>query len=275
MKLDLLARDGAVEVLRQLCTGEARFKELNRLVPNIRTLSRRLKELQKEELIQRAGIHYRITERGFGAALKIAELERETDRGGVHPDPEEIAKVRCGWLRISLERLTELFLGEFDETLVSLILYGSAVKASFHPGRSDIDLLYVVEDGAGDPWPREGKVFRDFQSTWEYKACDHYFKTRGFHGYPEVTAISLERNHAKRFQPIYLDMLSHRAVLYDKDGFFQDLMEKLEKELKTIGTIRIEHPDGTYGWLLKPDITPGELIEINLGWADGHQQGEG
>jgi hypothetical protein len=63
---------------------------------------------------------------------------------------------------------------------------------------------------------------------------------------------------------MYLDMLSHRAVLYDRQGFFQGLMEKLGEALKALGTIRIEHPDGTYSWHLKPNITPGELIEVRL-----------
>jgi predicted nucleotidyltransferase len=54
-------------------------------------------------------------------------------------------------LKISLERLTELFLGEFSRELVSMILYGSAVKSSFRLGRSDVDLLYILEDGSKEP----------------------------------------------------------------------------------------------------------------------------
>jgi len=40
---------------------------------------------------------------------------------------------------------------------------------------------------------------------------------------------------------------------------------KLEEALKVLGTVRVERPDGTYIWFLKPDIAPGELIEISLG----------
>jgi predicted nucleotidyltransferase len=112
----------------------------------VRTLSRRLTELQAEGLIEKAGLHYRIPGEGFMAALKIAELEEWAGRGVAKPDPEELAKVRYGWLRISLERLTELFLGEFSRELVSMILYGSAVKSSFRLGRSDVDLLHILEE---------------------------------------------------------------------------------------------------------------------------------
>ncbi|MBS7628177.1 winged helix-turn-helix transcriptional regulator [Candidatus Bathyarchaeota archaeon] len=252
-----------MEVLRRLCLGEARFKELNETITNTRTLSRRLRDLAAEGLVQKAGTQYRITREGFETTLKIVELEGKTESKGINP--EELDKVRYGWMKISLGRLTELFLKEFGDELISLVLYGSAVKGSFQLCRSDIDLLYILEDDSRDVWPREESVFKAFQSTWEYRACEYWLKTQGFYGYPEVTTASLQKSYAKTFQPIYLDMLSHRAVLYDKEEFFHKLMMKLEEVLKALGTIRIEHPDGTYGWLLKPDMAPGELIEIGLG----------
>jgi len=262
LKLDVLARDGVIEVLRKLCLGEARFKELNEVVSNTRTLTMRLKELSAEGLIQKAGAQYKITNEGFDTTTKIAEFEGKTKQKWINH--EGFTKVRYGWLRVSLTRLTQLFHKEFENELISIVLYGSAVKDSFQLGRSDVDLLYILEDDSRNVWQREESVFKDFQYTWEYRACNYWLKMLGLYGYPEATTASLLKSHAKTFQPIYLDILSHRAVLYDKEGFFQKLMKKLEEALKALGTIRIEHPDRTYGWLLKPDITPGESIEINL-----------
>jgi len=262
-RLDVLSRDGAIDVLGRLCTGEARFKELNEAITNTRTLTKRLKELAVEGLIRKAGASYMITREGFDTVLKVAEFEGKFGRKRV--DQEELSKIRYGWMRISLMRLTELFHKEFGDELISIVLYGSAVKGSFQLGRSDIDLLYIVEDDSRNVWQREEIVFKVFQFTWEYRACDYRLKARGFYGYPEVTTTSLQKSYAKTFQPMYLDMLSHRAVLYDAEGFFQNLMKKLEEALKALGTVRIEHPDGTYFWFLKPDIASGELIEISLG----------
>jgi len=262
-KLSVLSRDGATDVLLRLCTREARFKELNEAVTNTRTLTKRLKELAAEGLIQKAGVCYMITSEGFDTALKLAEFKRKS--GCKRVDQEELAKIRYGWMRISLMRLTELFHKEFGDELISVVLYGSAVKSSFQLGRSDIDLFYIVEDDARKIWQIEEIVFKGFQSTWEYRACDYWLKAQGFYGYPEVTAASLQKSYAKKFQPVYLDMISHRAVLYDVEDFFQNLMKKLGEALKALGTIRIEHPDGTYLWFLKPDIAPGESIEISLG----------
>lgn len=261
-KLDTLSREGAVHVLRRLSTGEARFKELNEGVTNTRTLTRRLKELQAEGLIQKAGTRYEITDEGSDTAFKIADVEWKTDLEWIHN--EGFAKIRYTWMKISLRRLLNLFLKEFDRELISIILYGSATKDTFQVGRSDIDLLYITEDDTRRTWQREGEVFKRFQSTWEYRACDHWLKTQGLYGYPEVTTASLRRNYAKIFQPIYLDMLGHRAILYDKKGFFEKLMKKLQEELKALKSLRVEYADGTYCWFLKPDITPGELIKISL-----------
>lgn len=49
-------------------------------------------------------------------------------------------------------------------------------KDTFQPSRSDIDLLYILEDNATNVWQREEKVFKRFQVTWEYKASDDLLK---------------------------------------------------------------------------------------------------
>jgi len=258
-----LSREGAADVLRRLSMGEARFKELNETVTNTRTLTRRLRELCAEGEIQKNEGRYRITGEGFEAALRIAELEEKVKRRGVNC--EEFVKMRNGWIRASLRRLTELFVHEFGNELVSLVLYGSVVKDTFQLGGSDIDLLYVLEDCARNAWQREGRVFRCFRSTWEYRTCDYWLRVRGFCGYPEVTTASLRKSDAESFQSTYLDMLRHRAVLFDREEFFQKLMIRLKEALGALGTFRIEYSDGTYCWILKPHVTFGEQIRIDLG----------
>ncbi|KPV63490.1 MAG: hypothetical protein AOA66_0856 [Candidatus Bathyarchaeota archaeon BA2] len=260
--LNVLSREGAITILRRLSTGEARFKELNEVVTNTRTLTRRLEELQAEGLIEKAESCYRMTDEGFDIAFKLTDMKWKIKPESIYH--ESFTKIRYTWMEISLKRLLKLFLKGFGKELISIILYGSAIKDTFKLGRSDVDLLYILENGAKNTWWREEKVFKHFQSTWEYKSCDYWLKTRGFNGYPEVTTASLQRSYAKIFQPIYLDMLKHRAVLYDKEGFFEKLMEKLRGALEALGSIYIEHADGTYCWFLKPDITPGESIKISL-----------
>nr|MDO8098858.1 nucleotidyltransferase domain-containing protein [Candidatus Njordarchaeota archaeon] len=252
-----------MKVLRRLSIGEATFKELNMTVPNTKTLTRRLSELAEERLLQKTQAHYKITDEGFATVIKVAELEEEVRHKWVNE--EEFFRIKYEWMRISLSLLTRLLLREFGDELISIILYGSAVKETFQLDRSDIDLLYILEDDTKNVWQHEINVFRSFQSAWEYRAPDYWLRTKGFYGYPEVTTACLEKRNARNFQPTYLDMLHHRAIVYDKEGFFQVLIRRLEKALKTLGAIRRENPDGTYSWILKPDIIPGEVLEIDLG----------
>jgi len=143
--------------LRHLSTGEARFKELNKAVRNSRTLTRRLEELIAGGLIEKAGLEYRVTKKGFDALLRMVEAGELVG--------QDLARIRHGLLRIFLRRLAELFLREFDGDLVSLVVYGSSVKGSSQPGESDVDLLYVVEDDCKNVWRRESGLFRAFKSA--------------------------------------------------------------------------------------------------------------
>lgn len=52
-------------------------------------------------LIRRTGLEYRITEKDLDALLGTVEAGESAS--------QELARVRYGWLRIPLKRLTELF----------------------------------------------------------------------------------------------------------------------------------------------------------------------
>ncbi len=167
-------------------------------------------------------------------------------------------------MRIPLKRLVRAFLEEFGEDLVSMSLYGSAVRGSFELGRNDIDILYIHEDSFEDPMALEMRVFKRFEASYEYRAFDHWFKMRGLHGYPEVYVTRLGRSSSLAFQPVYLDMVSYGAILYDRGGHLKSLLTRFEGRLKDLGSVKIEHADGSWGWILKPGLKPGGLLEIDL-----------
>jgi len=56
-------------------------------------------------------------------------------------------------------------------------------------------------------------------------------------------------------------MVEDAVVLYDKDMFFETILERLRKMLKELGAKRIWVGDKWY-WMLKPDIRFGEVVEI-------------
>lgn len=262
LPLSVLSAKGAFDILLRLSMDDARFKELNFITKNTRTLTRRLRELEAAGLIEKVNEAYRIKEAGFNSLMRIYDVEVSSELNWINR--ENFKKLKEVWLRIPLKRLIEFFFKEFGSELISIALYGSSVKGTFKMGESDVDMLYIVEDGVRDLWSRELAVFKGFKSTYEYLAFDKWFRMKGFFGYPEITLTSLKKNYALSFQPIYLDMLFYRAILYDKDQFLKDLMMRLQGKLKALGSKRVAYSNGSWCWILKPDLTPGEALEIDL-----------
>jgi len=260
--LDLLSAKGALEIMLILSTKDAKFKELNRAARNTRTLSRRLRELESAGWIERASGSYSITEAGFEAIMRFYEAELRGDR--LQLKASELEKVPYNWVRIPLIKLAVLFLKEFGSELISLALYGSSARGSFVMGKSDMDILYVVEDDVRGLWSRESKVFKRFRSSYEYAAFDRWFKQKGFYGYPEVSVTHLRRSSALMLQPVYLDMVESGVIPYDRGDFLRGILRKLRNRLVELGTQRIERADGTWYWVLKPNLRPGEVLEVEL-----------
>ena len=242
--------------------GDARFKELNFITENTRTLTRRLRELEAAGLIEKVNEAYRISEEGFDALMKIYDVELGPELNWVNK--QDFEKLRQDWLRIPLKSMVKIFFKEFGSELISIALYGSCVKETFKMGESDVDMVYIVEDSVRGLWSKELAVFKSFNSAYEYLAFDKWFRMKGFYGYPEITLTSLKRSHALSFQPIYLDMLFYRAILYDKDQFLKDLMMRLQCKLKALGSKKVTYSNGSWYWILKPNLKPGESLDIDL-----------
>jgi hypothetical protein len=242
--------------------GGARFKDLEKFVKSTRTLTKRLNQLQNAGLIERNGKIYRSTKRGFNLLFDLLSLDYDLRLKWVNMP--EFRKISYSWLRILLLRLIKFLHEVLKEKLVSVVLYGSTVRGDFVPGKSDVDLLCIVEDEVKEGWRVFKEIRREFKETEEYKLCDNWFVINGFYGCPSLTIMDLPKTYAMRLQPPYLDMIFYRAILYDKQQFFEKLLKKLEKKLVDLGSQRIQRADGTWYWILKPDLKPGEPIVIDL-----------
>ena len=66
---------------------------------------------------------------------------------------------------------------------------------------------------------------------------------------------------AQRFHLLYLDLTAEAVLLYDRDGFFAEVLERLRARLSALGSRRRQLGRITY-WDLKPDFKPGETIEL-------------
>jgi len=65
-------------------------------------------------------------------------------------------------------------------------------------------------------------------------------------------------------------MVEDAKVLFDKDGFFGGVLDRLKKKLKELGAKRI-WGGNVWCWDLKPDYNPGDVIEL-LPWQIGEAE---
>jgi predicted nucleotidyltransferase len=143
----------------------------------------------------------------------------------------------------------------YGDRLVSLVAFGSVGRGTPRPD-SDLDLLIVAEglpDGrvarAQDFAPIEralAGVLMDGRRSGFATECSPVFKTPA-----EALAGS----------PLFLDMTADARVLYDRDAYFDRVIERLKVRLDGLGARRIWRGNA-WLWDLKPDYQPGEIFEL-------------
>lgn len=143
----------------------------------------------------------------------------------------------------------------YGERLVSLVVYGSAGRETMRFD-SDIDMLIIAKD-----LPK-GRMKRVAEFSAIEAALIHYMeqlKKEGIH--TDLSPVFKTPEEAQRGSPLFLDMVEDAVILYDKDGFFASVLERLRNRLKKLGSQRVWKGNAWY-WVLKPDYKPGEVFEI-------------
>jgi hypothetical protein len=76
-----------------------------------------------------------------------------------------------------------------------------------------------------------------------------------------ISPIIKTPEEASHGSPLFLDMVYDSIILYDKDGFFKHVIDRLRHRLEELGSKRVFRGNRWY-WILKPDIRHGEVFEI-------------
>jgi len=151
--------------------------------------------------------------------------------------------------------IVDLSLAHYGDRLVSLVLFGSIGRGSHGP-ESDIDLLVIA-----DPLPR-GRLLRvsEFTAAVEDGLTSlERARNQGVH--TRVSPIFKTRSEAAAGSPLFLDMTEDARMLLDRDGFFEKRLDLLRARLKELGSRRI-WKGGSWYWILKPDLQPGEVFDL-------------
>jgi predicted nucleotidyltransferase len=164
------------------------------------------------------------------------------------PPPSDVLRDLAG-------RYAELLRSHLGARLVSVVLFGSVARREAG-STSDIDLLIVAEGLPHGQFARKRELAAadiDFEDELEGAAAAG-IDTR-------LARIVRTPQEAARSIPLYLDLTEDAVLLYDRDGFFAGVLDRLRATLRRLGARRIREGT-TWYWDLKPDFEPGDVVEI-------------
>ena len=157
--------------------------------------------------------------------------------------------------RALAERVVAEYRSALGSDLLAIACFGSVARGE-PTLESDLD-LYVVTRETVSPLldPRLGTVGR-LRETLEYKALEQY-------GYrPDPMPIFHSAEKLATHPWILLDIADHGVILSDSEGILTKELEAVRRRLQDLGSQRIQRPDGSWYWDLKPDWHPGETVAL-------------
>jgi predicted nucleotidyltransferase len=139
--------------------------------------------------------------------------------------------------------------------ILSVAVFGSIARNK-GTATSDIDLLVLhkgkrkeIEDGVID-------IILKLRESHEYKKLEE----AGFH--PQISPIFMSTERLKKHPWILLDVIDHGVILFDDGNVLENEFKAIKEKLKKLGSKKVVLPDSSWYWDLKPDMKPGEVIEI-------------
>lgn len=156
-----------------------------------------------------------------------------------------------GWLWLYAEALRE----HLGPSLMAVVLFGSVARGEATRS-SDIDLLVVA---SGLP---EGRLARQRcleKADARLEARLQALRRQGV--LTDFTPVLKTPEEAERVTPLYFDLVQDALILYEREGFFSAVLERLRQAFQRLGARRIQRGQIRY-WELKPDYTPGEVFEL-------------
>ena len=157
---------------------------------------------------------------------------------------------------LTIEKLLEKLKEYYGERLISVGIFGSVARGKFRPD-SDIDVLIVVSKL---PLGRRARI-EEFIENIETPLEKKLTKSLKIKYLPEISPVIKTPEEVEKGSPIFLDMTEEALILYDKNLFLKNYLNKLKKQLSALGAKKVFTRGGWY-WILKSDYKPGDVIEL-------------
>ncbi len=157
--------------------------------------------------------------------------------------------------RTLLMKLVEVLKERFGDDLVSVVVFGSVARDEARSD-SDVDLIIVVKNLPKSRFRRQD-LFMEVEEKLE--PLFRELESKGY--FIEFSPIMKTPEEAKKITSLYLDLVEDAILLYDRNNFFRNILERLRKRLNELGAERVRFSKLWY-WRLKRDYRFGEIIEL-------------
>lgn len=144
----------------------------------------------------------------------------------------------------------------YKDNLISFVIFGSVAKDKTNPF-SDIDILIISKNL---PRGRTKRIF-DFIKNIEEPLKEKIKKLRKKGYFIEISPLIKRPEEVEYGGFIYLDMIEDSIILFDKNNFFKNYLEKLSEKLKNYGAKKV-YKKGGYYWIIKENVDIKTGIEI-------------
>lgn len=142
----------------------------------------------------------------------------------------------------------------YGKRLISFVVFGSAARET-QRFNSDIDILIIAKGLSRGRMKR----IREFDAV--EKRIGPFLndlQKEGINTY--ISAIIKTPEEAISGSPLFLDMVEDAKILFDKNGFFSNIIERLKSRLKELGAKRIWLGNAWY-WILRTGSKLEEVFE--------------
>lgn len=154
-----------------------------------------------------------------------------------------------------VERLVGEYRAALGDDLIAVACFGSVARGNPGPD-SDLDLYVVTRTRVSLMFDQRLERVRRVREGPEFQALAR-------EGYqPDLAALYHTTAELTAHPWILLDITHHGIVLYDGEGILTRELDVVRRRLEELGSRRIELPDGTWYWILKPDWRPGEIVAL-------------
>ena len=162
-------------------------------------------------------------------------------------------------LSLSIRRLLEDVSSDLRSqvSVRSIILFGSLARGEERK-RSDIDLI-VVSDSFPDSYSARLDMLRPILRKVQHSSSYADLVRNGYR--LKFSPVPYKPEDLNDTPPLLLDVVEDGVIIYD-DGLMTRKLSDLKEKLRSLGSKRIRTKSGKWYWVLKPDIKPGEILQI-------------